>query len=141
MNKPDWWDEPSNNAFAKGMTKGEIQMDWLKRHKVKMENGKYVFWHATPRTSVGEINKSGGIRAGSYMATDSDTALRQGSDSSFGGRGLKHSDMHLEKLLLDPWEFKTGFWPTLAVSKKLSGKPPSVMESYTPSALIKELLT
>jgi len=117
---PDWFNEPTNNAFAKGMTQGEERLDWLARHGVEKEGDKYVMYHATPKTSVDAINESGGIRKGSYLATDKETALAQGADSAFGGRGLKADDMHLEKVLIDPWEFDTGFWPTLKVDKPLS---------------------
>ena len=31
--KPAWWNEPSDNRFAPGMTKGEEVTDWITRHK------------------------------------------------------------------------------------------------------------
>lgn len=100
---PSWWFEPSTNAFTpQGWTKGDIIMDWLKRHKVPKLRGKYVFYHAAPKDVVKEIKRTG-IRAGSYMTPKRDDAI------FFAGRdrGLKPDQIEVFKLVLAPWEINT----------------------------------
>ena len=101
----NWWNEPTDNAFAKGMTKGEVIMDWLQRHQVPQEGDKYVFYHASP--------KKGGItnflRAGSYLAEDVETAVQQATRD----RGLKSGEMNIIKVLVNPEELQTGIWAQL----------------------------
>ena len=103
--KPDWWNAPSNNVHCQGMTEGEVIMDWLNRHKVPVEHGKFVFYHATPEIGGATNN----IRAGSYLAEDAETAIQQATRD----RGPKAGKMKLIKVLVDPEDIHTGVWATL----------------------------
>lgn len=104
--KPEWWNEPSDNAFAKGMTKGDVIIDWLKRNKVKKEGGKYIFYHATPIKGGAKDM----IRKGSYLATDKETAIHQASRD----RGSKSSEIRTIEVRLNPEELDhVGVWSTL----------------------------
>lgn len=103
--EPQWWNEPSDNAFARGMTKGQEQMDYLERHKVpRAADGRYVFWHATPKR-----NNLSDIRKGSYLAVDKDFAIHQAGRD----RDLKPKDIEAIEVRLKPWEFQPGVHPTL----------------------------
>ena len=104
-NTSDWWDLPSDNPYARGMTRGEVILDWLKRHDVPQENGKFVFYHATPVVGGATDN----IRAGSYLAEDPETAKQQASRD----RGAKAGEIKVIKVLVRPDEINTGVWPTL----------------------------
>jgi hypothetical protein len=103
--KPSWWNEPSDNAFAKGMTKGEEVTDWLDRHKPQQENGKYVLYHATPVEGGAENS----IKAGSLLAEDSETALHQASRE----RGPKSGGIKVGKVLVNPEDIKPGIWASV----------------------------
>jgi hypothetical protein len=125
--QPKWWNEPTDNAFApKGMTRGQEQMDWLERHKMPQEGSKYVFYHATPAASVGMLQKDG-IRAGSYLAADPETAKHQAGRD----RGLAANQVQVTKVLLNPWEFRPGVHPTL----REDYKPTSEFKSVAAQAL------
>jgi len=104
-NLPDWWDQPSDNPYARGMTQGEAILNWLDRHDVPQENGKYVFYHATPVIGGATDN----IRAGSYLAEDPETAKQQATRD----RGPKAGEIRVIKVLVDPHEIRTGVWVTL----------------------------
>jgi hypothetical protein len=106
--KSTWWDEPSENPFAKGMTKGQRIMEWLDGNRVSQEAGKYVFWHATPvQGGAGDI-----IRKGSYLATDPETAWHQASRD----HGPKSGGIKIAKVLLAPEEVvPAGVWTKLGV--------------------------
>ena len=106
--KSTWWDEPSENPFAKGMTKGQRIMEWLDGNRISQEAGKYVFWHATPvQGGAGDI-----IRKGSYLATDPETAWHQASRD----HGPKSGGIKIAKVLLAPEEVvPAGVWTKLGV--------------------------
>lgn len=103
--KPSWWNEPSENKFAKGMTKGQEVTDWLKRHNPSMEGDKYVLYHATPV----EGGAKDSIRAGSLLAEDPETALHQASRE----RGTKSGDIKVGKVLVSPEDIRPGVWASV----------------------------
>jgi ADP-Ribosyltransferase in polyvalent proteins len=103
--KPAWWNEPSDNAFARGMTKGEETTDWFTRHQVPQENGKYVLYHATPE----EGGATTSLRAGSYLAEDPETAVHQASRE----RGPKAGPIKVTRVLVNPEDIKPGVWASL----------------------------
>jgi len=104
--KPEWWYEPTDNVFApKGMTKGDVIIDWLKRHKVKTEGGKYIFYHATPIKGGAKDM----IRKDSYLATDKETAIHQAGRD----RDLKPKEIRTIVVRLNPEELHVGPWATL----------------------------
>ena len=108
----NWWGEPSDTPFAKGMTKGEEITDWLERHDVPQEDGKYVFYHATPEQG----GATAYIRKGSYLAEDEETARHQAARD----RGLKSNEIRVHKILLNPWDINIGVWATLRRDYNLS---------------------
>jgi hypothetical protein len=103
--KPEWWNEPSDNPFARGMTKGQELQDWFDRHEVAKEGDKYVLYHATP--AKGGATDS--IRKGSYLAEDAATAKQQASRD----RGPKAGKMNVIKVLVNPEDIRPGVWATL----------------------------
>jgi hypothetical protein len=110
--KPKWFDMPSSNAFAKGMTEGEVIADWLARHKVQQENGKYVFYHGTPKKG----GASDSLREGSLLETDPKAAAEFAASNK---KGMKEKDMTVLKVLLDPWDINTGTWASLRKDYKV----------------------
>ena len=110
--KPKWWDEPSSNAFAKGMTEGETILDWMARHKVPQEGDKYVFYHGTPKG--GDVTDH--LRAGSLLETDAKEAAKFAASNK---RGMKPKDMEVIKVAVDPWEISTGTWASLRDKYKI----------------------
>lgn len=113
--KPSWWNEPSDNPYARGMSKGEELMDWFSRHKVPQdETGKYILYHATP-TKGGATTV---IRSGSYLAEDAATAKQQARRD----RGPKAGKIVVTKVRVNPEDINTGVWATLRNDYTVDGK-------------------
>ena len=112
---PDWWVEPSDNKAAKDMTKGQVIMDWLKRHNIQKKNGKYVFYHGTPKS-----NGSDTLKAGSLLATNKKDAAK----FSASNKPIKEKDVKVIEVLVLPYEIDVGHWATLL--KEYTIEVPSV---------------
>jgi len=124
--KPAWWNEPSANAFAKGMTEGEVITDWFNRHRVPQENGQYVLYHATPE----RVGATTNIRSGSYLAEDSATAIQQATRE----RGPKAGPIKVIKVLVNPEDIRTGVWATLREDYNLAKSAQTAEPSGIPEA-------
>lgn len=110
--EPEWWHEPYIHPFGYPTpdipTLGANQMDWLDRYKVPQEDGRYVFYHATTDKELTSL------RAGSLLETDPEKAAFYATRDR--DRRVK-PDIH--KVLLHPWEFHTGVFPSLRSEYKL----------------------
>jgi hypothetical protein len=100
---PSWWGKDAG-GFAEGLTEGEVILDWLKRSKVVKENGKYVFYHGTPKT-----NHLTELHSGSLLETTPEDAAAFATHN----RGLKITSAVVIKLLLDPQDIYVGHWASL----------------------------
>jgi hypothetical protein len=69
---PASWNEPSDNPFARGMTRGQVILDWLHRNKIEQRGDKFVMYHATPASNTFTT-----LKPGSYLASDPETATQQ----------------------------------------------------------------
>jgi len=113
-NVPYDWNEPTSNPFARGWTNGDIIIDWIKRHKIPTENGKLVFYHATPKKG----GATGYLRKGSLLETDPESAAHYASRD----RGISaKKDVIVYKLLLTQYDIEVGSsWASLRNDYKLS---------------------
>jgi len=108
---PADWNTKYEDGFAKGMTKGEVVLDWLRRNKIAKRGDKFVMYHATPANTTHME-----IRAGSYLTDDKATAAQQASRD----RGSKAGRMRVHEVEFYPWEVTTGStWATAATTLKL----------------------
>lgn len=87
--------------------KRETSEEWLERHRIPMQDGKYVFYHATPARGGAKTF----VRKGSYLEDDPKSAVH------FAGRDrdLKPNQIHLHKLLLSADEIEPGMFPKLMI--------------------------
>ncbi len=106
--EPEWWNEPSDNVFAKGMTKGQEIIDYLERHDVPKEDGRHVFYHATTNDRLDDIKRTG-IRAGSYLAFSKKAAI----DFAKINKHVKSKDITVFTVKVLPWQIIPGVHPTL----------------------------
>lgn len=92
--------------------RAETVGEWAIRHRIPRENGKYIFYHATPKRG-GAKNI---LRKGSYLEADPDAAVH------FAGRDrdLKSDQINLHKLLLSADEFDPGMFPLLRQDTPIS---------------------
>jgi hypothetical protein len=121
--KPSWWDDPSENAFAKGMTRGDVVEDWLARNKVPQnDEGKYVFYHATPKT-----NKLSELKEGTLLETDPAAARHFASRD----RGIRPEDTIVHEVTISPYDIGgTTTWASLGRPYKLTTKPTTSGVAY-----------
>ena len=108
---PGWGTEPSDNFYTKDMTKGEVILDWLDRHGVKRVNGRYLFYHATPK--VGGATDM--LKAGTLLETNEATAKRLAIDN----KRLKLKDVKVLKVYVKPYEIEVGHWASLLKDHRL----------------------
>jgi hypothetical protein len=102
---PAWWNEPTDNPFdRRGLTQGEVILDWLQRSHVEKVGDKYRFYHASPK-------KQSVLRAGSLLETDPEKAQFFAARD----RNLKPERMIVHEVLVYPWEIHTGVWAALEV--------------------------
>ena len=113
--RPAWWNKPTGNAFAKGMTEGQLTMEWLKNHNVpQTPDGKYMFYHAIP--TGGARDKSGVLRAGALLETDQKAARY------FAARDRSidpDKNVTVHKLALEAHDIKPGVWASLRGDRKI----------------------
>ena len=85
-----------------------LKMNWLERHQVQMENGKFVFYHGT---QVNLKNEEGidVLRKKSFLETTPEAAKEWGSANY---RNDKRKKIHVYKVLVDIFDIETGFWAT-----------------------------
>ena len=103
--KPTWWYEKTNNKYIKdNITKGDEIMDWLHRHDIRTENGKYIFYHATPKTNNLTV-----LRSSSLLAENKKDAIHFAKRD----RGLKSTDINVIKLYLNPEDIIIGVFASL----------------------------
>lgn len=120
---PEWWNQPSENVYAKGMTNGEVTEDWLKRHRLTPdENGFYTMHHASP---VGDLTE---LRAGSHLALSVKDAIHFASRD----RDISEAEISVYEVKFKPWEIDGGQWAITRVPvsvKKLTGSGASASRS------------
>jgi len=86
---------------------------WLDRHEVeRTKEGKYVFYHATPK--VGGVTTS--LRKGSLLETD----IKKAVFFAKRDRGLRNKDIKVIKLELRPSQIDGGVWASLTEDVDLS---------------------
>jgi hypothetical protein len=96
---PAWWNEPSDNKFARGMTNAQVTMEWLTNHKVEQNpDGTYRFYHGSPNATLPHL------AAGSLLAQSEKEARRFAAHD----RGLRQKDMHVYVVSVKPWEIRGG---------------------------------
>lgn len=88
------------------------QIEWLDRHKIQQENGKYVFYHGTPKEG-GATNE---LRGGSLLTEDTGDAQFYAARD----RDLKPEDIRVIKVLVNPEEIDVGHFASLKESKIIS---------------------
>lgn len=81
-----------------------LKMDWLQRHNVQVENGKFVFYHGTRADLTENI-----LRAKSLLETSPEEARKWGNENTRNDRRKK---LNVYKVLVDLFDFETGFWAT-----------------------------
>lgn len=81
-----------------------LKMDWLKRHNVESENGKFVFYHGTRANLPDNI-----LRAKSLLETTPEEAQKWGDTNT---RNDRRKRLNIYKVLVDLFDFETGFWAT-----------------------------
>jgi len=85
-------------------------MEWLTRHNIPMEGGKYVFYHGSLK-----VNKLTEIKAGSLLAETGNEAMF----FSIRDRGLSPKDVVVYKILVDPSDINIGHFASLNRAYKL----------------------
>jgi len=99
---PAWWSEESTSGFTRGMTEGEVVLDWLARYKIPKRGDQFVMYHATPKATSFDS-----LRAGSYLTDDAETARHQAGRD----RGLKARALRVHEVVFYPWEVRpSGPW-------------------------------
>lgn len=126
--KPSWWHELTENPYARsqGMTQGDVIMDWLSRREVPQENGKYVFYHGTPKKG-GATDQ---LRAGSLLTEDIERAKH------FAGRDrdLQGKDINVVKILANPEDISPGMFASLRNDYKF--KPEDILKGLMAPAAV-----
>jgi hypothetical protein len=82
----------------------EEALEWLTRHNINKEGGKYVFYHGTPKT-----NKFKELRSGALLAESKDDAIHFAKRD----RGLKSNDIIVYKILVGPEDINIGNFASL----------------------------
>jgi hypothetical protein len=82
----------------------EESLEWLTRHNLPMEGGKYVFYHGSPK-----VNKLTEIKSGSLLAETEKDAIHFASRD----RGLKPKDISVYKILVGPEDINIGVFASL----------------------------
>ncbi len=98
------------NWFKTIICSDSDSLEWLERHNVPMENGKYVLFHGTPKN-----NRLTTIKAGSLLAETKDDALFFAARD----RGLKPQDIVVYKVLVTPRDIVPGVFASLKEDYKL----------------------
>ena len=99
-------------------TTSEYKIDWLERHESQyFKNGGWTFYHATPRDTFRNMQE---IRSGSLMTDSIENAIHYAGRD----RDLSSNKMVVFELVLNPNEFDTGIFPSLA--KDMPINSPSV---------------
>ena len=97
------------NSYYKSYYTDDQTMEWLTRHQIPIENGKYVFYHGTPYN----IDR---IRAGSYLAEDE-------KDARFFAQrdrdDITEANIIVHKVLVNPQDINIGVFPTLRIDYEL----------------------
>ena len=81
-----------------------LKMDWLQRHNVQTENGKFVFYHGSRAKLPDNI-----LRAKSLLETTPEEAQKFGDTNVSNDRRRK---LIVYKVLVDLFDFEYGFWAT-----------------------------
>jgi hypothetical protein len=81
-----------------------LKMEWLQRHNIQVENGKFVFYHGTRADLPENI-----LRAKSLLETSPEEARKWGNENTRNDRRKK---LNVYKVLVDLFDFETGFWAT-----------------------------
>ena len=81
-------------------------MDWLERHQVENQNGKFVFYHGTQANLKNEYGANV-LRKKSFLETTPEAAKEWGS-ANF--RNDKRKRINVYKVLVDIFDIETGFW-------------------------------
>lgn len=85
-----------------------LKMDWLQRHQVQMENGKFVFYHGTQANLKNE-DGANVLRKKSLLETTPEAAKEWGGTNT---RNDKRKRINVYKVLVDIFDIETGFWAT-----------------------------
>lgn len=100
-------------GFFGDKSKEEHRLDWLERHNVQKEDGKYVFYHGS-RLDLDYL------RAGSLLETTLEKAAKWGNQNFLNS---KRKIMRIYKVLVEPKDIHCGFWASLEndhpIDKKL----------------------
>lgn len=83
-----------------------LKMDWLERHQVQMEDGKFVFYHGTQANLKNEDGVNV-LRKKSLLETTPEAAKEWGSTNT---RNDKRKKINVYKVLVDIFDIETGFW-------------------------------
>lgn len=83
-----------------------LKMDWLERHQVQMEDGKFVFYHGTQANLKNEDGIDV-LRKKSLLETTPEAAKEWGSTNT---RNDKRKKINVYKVLVDIFDIETGFW-------------------------------
>jgi len=101
------------NGFLRDMSPEEHRLDWLERHNVQTEDGKYVLYHGS-RLDLDYL------RADSLLETTPEKAAKWGNTNRSNN---KRNIMRIYKVLVDPEDINCGFWASLIddhpIDKKL----------------------
>jgi len=95
------WYRLSQSIFNEN---SETNEEWLQRHKVEREDGKYVFYHGS-RIKLTEL------RAGSLLAETPQEARDFGDTNVWNDR---RKPLVIYKVLVSPEEIVPGYWASLA---------------------------
>ena len=91
------------SSTIKSASELEQVLDWLDRHDVEKENGKYVFYHGT-RIDLPYL------KANSLLATNTEDATEFGDRNYINDR---RKSLKVYKILVDPEDIYTGHWASL----------------------------
>ena len=81
-----------------------LKMDWLQRHNVQSENGKFIFYHGTRANLPDSI-----LRAKSLLETTPEEAQKWGDTNNMNERRKR---VNVYKVIVDLFDFETGYWAT-----------------------------
>ncbi len=95
---------PQRNGIYAKVYEYLLKMNWLQRHNVESENGKFVFYHGTRVNLPDNI-----LRAGSKLETSPEEAKKWGDTNT---RNDRRKRLNIYKVLVDLFDFETGFWAT-----------------------------
>jgi hypothetical protein len=95
---------PQRNGIYAKVYEYLLKMNWLQRHNVESENGKFVFYHGTRANLPDNI-----LRAKSLLETSPEEAKKWGDTNT---RNDRRKRLNIYKVLVDLFDFETGFWAT-----------------------------